>query len=273
MRSGVRTQADLDRSGELFVSVAGGPSIDPSIRDGGSVFATEPDRDAKQDFREIDCVRRRLSGKVIAAAELRAAGLATGADRVLITSGALDEETYLRALGETTGVMFEPLDGKARAQCPLDDDRLIDAAATGLLPLVIDDALVVVVAPRGVAARRILAMIEDAAGNRGALSLHHRGTLQSFYIARRRPATDGERMLSLAAWRALYQLFFAPYRWEKTAHGLAKSSHRADKITRALLALERELVELRKNGELPAIGAATNTFAARQRRLRGFASD
>ena len=31
-------------------------------------------------------------------------------------------------------------------------------------------------------------------------------------------------LLSLAAWRALYQLFYAPQRWEKTAHGLAKTS-------------------------------------------------
>jgi len=33
-------------------------------------------------------------------------------------------------------------------------------------------------------------------------------------------------MLSLAAWRALVQLIRDPYRWEKTEHGLAKSSRR-----------------------------------------------
>jgi len=32
--------------------------------------------------------------------------------------------------------------------------------------------------------------------------------------------------LSLAAWRALVQLIRDPYRWEKTEHGLAKSSRR-----------------------------------------------
>jgi cellulose synthase/poly-beta-1,6-N-acetylglucosamine synthase-like glycosyltransferase len=31
-------------------------------------------------------------------------------------------------------------------------------------------------------------------------------------------------LLSLAAWRALYQLVRDPYRWEKTEHGLAKTS-------------------------------------------------
>jgi cellulose synthase/poly-beta-1,6-N-acetylglucosamine synthase-like glycosyltransferase len=33
-------------------------------------------------------------------------------------------------------------------------------------------------------------------------------------------------LLSLAAWRALYQLLRDPYRWEKTEHGLAHSSRR-----------------------------------------------
>ncbi|WP_051661191.1 glycosyltransferase [Bosea sp. 117] len=33
-------------------------------------------------------------------------------------------------------------------------------------------------------------------------------------------------MLSLAAWRALLQLVRAPYRWEKTTHGLARTSRR-----------------------------------------------
>ena len=33
-------------------------------------------------------------------------------------------------------------------------------------------------------------------------------------------------LLSLAAWRALYQLLRCPYRWEKTEHGLARTSRR-----------------------------------------------
>jgi cellulose synthase/poly-beta-1,6-N-acetylglucosamine synthase-like glycosyltransferase len=31
-------------------------------------------------------------------------------------------------------------------------------------------------------------------------------------------------LLSLAAWRALFQLLYAPQRWEKTEHGLARTS-------------------------------------------------
>jgi hypothetical protein len=34
-------------------------------------------------------------------------------------------------------------------------------------------------------------------------------------------------LLSLAAWRALYQLLRDPYRWEKTEHGLAQTSRLA----------------------------------------------
>ncbi|OYX74806.1 MAG: glycosyl transferase, partial [Bradyrhizobium sp. 35-63-5] len=34
-------------------------------------------------------------------------------------------------------------------------------------------------------------------------------------------------LLSIAAWRALYQLVTDPYRWEKTEHGLARHSRLA----------------------------------------------
>jgi hypothetical protein len=72
-------------------------------------------------------------------------------------------------------------------------------------------------------------------------------------------------LLSLAAWRAVYQLAVAPYAWEKTEHGLAKSSRRADKLTRSLLELERHLRTLEESGELPVIGEqATYTSADRR---------
>ena len=80
-------------------------------------------------------------------------------------------------------------------------------------------------------------------------------------------------LLSLAAWRAVYQLIVAPFVWEKTAHGLAKTSHRAARMTRALLALERELDDLERSGKLPAIDdTATNTSAIRRRLRRESAS-
>jgi len=90
-------------------------------------------------FPELDCVRGLLADAAIDAAEARAAKLGTGADRVLIANGALDEETYVRALADRLGVPFEPLDGVARVLCPLGDERLIEAAAQGMVPLVIAD--------------------------------------------------------------------------------------------------------------------------------------
>jgi cellulose synthase/poly-beta-1,6-N-acetylglucosamine synthase-like glycosyltransferase len=67
-------------------------------------------------------------------------------------------------------------------------------------------------------------------------------------------------MLSLAAWRALYQLIVKPYAWEKTEHGLAKNSRLADGMTRSLLELERYLSRLAESGDLPALDyAATDT--------------
>jgi len=60
-------------------------------------------------------------------------------------------------------------------------------------------------------------------------------------------------LLSLAAWRALYQLVFAPYAWEKTEHGLAKSSWRAAKMMRSLLELERHLSALKQSGDPPTL--------------------
>lgn len=116
---------------------------------------------APDDFPELDCVRGLLPGHVVEAAAARAAKLNIGADRVLIANGALDEETYLRALADDLGVPFEPLDGIARTFCPLTDERLAEAAAHGMVPLIIADALCLAVAPRAGAARRVATMIKD----------------------------------------------------------------------------------------------------------------
>jgi hypothetical protein len=51
-------------------------------------------------------------------------------------------------------------------------------------------------------------------------------------------------LLSLAAWRALIQLVVAPYRWEKTEHGLAQSSRLANRSSQAQSNLERYLSRL-----------------------------
>lgn len=102
-----------------------------------------------------------------AAAEHRAQALGVGADRVLICADAITEEAYLTALAHSLGTSYERFDAVARADCPLDDDALIAAAAAGLLPLRQSgqggqggaagegSGLVWIIAPRGMTARRL----------------------------------------------------------------------------------------------------------------------
>ncbi len=93
---------------------------------------------------------------MLAAAELRAAEIDTGADRALICNGVIDEEDYVAALARHLGLAFEAIDRLPRAACPLDAERLIGAAAAGLLPLDLGGNRVLAVAPDGLAARRLM---------------------------------------------------------------------------------------------------------------------
>ena len=104
---------------------------------------------------ELDCVRSLLPRSVVAAAERRAHSIGLGADRVLICADAITEEAYLIALASSLGSSYEPLDRASRADCPLDDDQLIQAASAGLLPLRERGRLIWIVAPRGLTARRL----------------------------------------------------------------------------------------------------------------------
>lgn len=104
---------------------------------------------------EIDCVRDLLPRRIIAAAEQRAASIGLGADRVLICADAMTEEAYLTALAASLGTTYEPLERASRADCPLDDDQLIQAAAAGLLPLREAGEITWIIAPRCLTARRL----------------------------------------------------------------------------------------------------------------------
>jgi cellulose synthase/poly-beta-1,6-N-acetylglucosamine synthase-like glycosyltransferase len=75
-------------------------------------------------------------------------------------------------------------------------------------------------------------------------------------------------LLSLAAWRALVQLLVSPYVWEKTEHGLAKSSRRAARVTHSLVQLERHLAGLKRTGALPVVGSRPTNIAAARRPSR-----
>ena len=65
-----------------------------------------------------------------------------------------------------------------------------------------------------------------ASGLLALLGLKRRGLLGSAWVLLSMPLHW--LLLSLAAWRALYQFTFDPYRWEKTEHGLAKTSRMAE---------------------------------------------
>ena len=104
---------------------------------------------------EIDCVRDLLPRRIIAAAEQRARSIGLGADRVLICADAITEEAYLTALASSLGTSYEPLDRVSRADCPLDDNQLIPAAAAGLLPLREGGKIIWIIAPRRLTARRL----------------------------------------------------------------------------------------------------------------------
>ncbi|WP_157223403.1 glycosyltransferase [Rhodovulum sp. PH10] len=108
---------------------------------------------------ELDCVRHLLSPAVLAAVARRALDLGVTADRVLVTSGLLTEETYVRALARHLGVPFEPIDWRARSACPLPDEAFLQAAAAGMLRITpAEDGLgrdVPVIAPKNMATRRL----------------------------------------------------------------------------------------------------------------------
>ncbi|WP_210209495.1 glycosyltransferase [Undibacter mobilis] len=104
----------------------------------------------------------------------------------------------------------------------------------------------------------------------GWLGLARRGLLSSAWVLMLTPLHW--IILSIAAWRAFYQLFAAPFAWEKTDHGLARSSRRATRMVQALTELDRSLSSAKRRGELPAVDERTiKTSADRPPPLRASA--
>ncbi|WP_137043303.1 glycosyltransferase [Pseudolabrys sp. FHR47] len=97
----------------------------------------------------------------------------------------------------------------------------------------------------------------------GWLGLSRRGLRSSAWVLALTPLHWV--LLSVAAWRALYQLFTTPFAWEKTEHGLARSSRRAVRLSKALADLDSDLRLAKDSGRLPTINAvATGTSADRR---------
>ena len=110
---------------------------------------------------ELDCLRHLLPPGIIAAAELRATEVGVGADRALIAANIISEEAYLAALTAATDIAFEPLDDLPRQACPLSDEGLLEAPAVGILPINVAGNLSFVIAPRALAARRLLETLQS----------------------------------------------------------------------------------------------------------------
>ena len=99
----------------------------------------------------------------LAAAELRAAETATGADRVLVTEGALTDADYVHAFAFHHNIGVETFERVPRSACPLGDDELISGLASGMIPLRSGEDLVWVVAPWQLTARFLVGTKSDEA--------------------------------------------------------------------------------------------------------------
>ena len=141
---------------------------------------------------EIDCIRHLLSPATVTAIERRADRVGVGADRVLIAEGHIAEEDYLVELAIALGIAFEPLDDTPRQACPIDDARLLEAATTGLLPLVCDHGLKIVVAPQLADSRRLIEAVTSGSDLAQRIRITSPARLLGF-VARHGAAEIGRR--------------------------------------------------------------------------------
>jgi len=95
------------------------------------------------------------------AASIRAARIGVGADQVLIAAGAIEESAYIAALATHLGLAFDPLTHLGRAAVPLTAAQWPGAAQNGIMPVMGETGLHWVIAPRGLCARRLCALIEE----------------------------------------------------------------------------------------------------------------
>jgi cellulose synthase/poly-beta-1,6-N-acetylglucosamine synthase-like glycosyltransferase len=196
------------------------------------------------DCPELACLADVVAPERLAAARDRAGHVGTGADQVLIAQGSVAAETYLRAFASRFGVDFEPLDRVPRRLCPLDDRRLLAATQHGILTLYDKETLTLVIAPRGLAARRIATALRASPAlartirfttgeclNRFVLrhaaaalvdhAVHALGRRWSSMTAAPRRRRSIAKWLILAAAGALALVELAPGAVEQAAPGLA----------------------------------------------------
>lgn len=156
----------------------------------------------------------------------REAEVGTGADRVLIQWGVIDEAAYLRRLSHHLRISFEPHFYVPRADIFLPDTQLHYAlhyaAQQGLLPFRRGGTLMLAISPRGLAARRLCHRFNEGGDFSDRICLVPTTQFNELLIARAgaalaHAATDGlgDRFATMTAaparvtqprWRA-----YAPY--------------------------------------------------------------
>jgi cellulose synthase/poly-beta-1,6-N-acetylglucosamine synthase-like glycosyltransferase len=129
---------------------------------------------------EIDCLRHVVPPAQLAAAELRAAETLTGADRVLVTEGVLTDADYVRAFAFHHNIGIETFARIPRAACPLSDDELIPALASGMVPIQSGDGLIWVVAPWQLTARFLVDQLRRSPDIRTRIRIATMESLRDF---------------------------------------------------------------------------------------------
>jgi cellulose synthase/poly-beta-1,6-N-acetylglucosamine synthase-like glycosyltransferase len=147
---------------------------------------------------ELDCLRRVLASELLRTAELRARELGTGADQVLLRQGIIDEDVWLQRLAQHTGVAIETFAGVDRGDLPLSDSRIALAAELGLLPVARQGRVVLTLAPRRLAARRLCRLLRTWPHLAEGLRLTSSARLDQFLLHQAddvlgRAASDGLR--------------------------------------------------------------------------------
>jgi len=217
---------------------------------------------------ELDCLRGRLPPGTLATAEQRAIALNIGADRVLIASGHISEEDYVRTLAGWLHVPFERLDGP-RAACPFPDDRLLDAAGAGLVPLSVGNTFVYVVAPQILGARHLVTGAHPLPKDRFRLTSPQR--LRQFVLDHASPALGERAAETLRRERPELSAALCPPRVRAAwLGGIAASIGAAflfQDAAAALISSSLALIFLAW-AALRAIGAATRWRAWRALRLK-----
>ena len=131
-----------------------------------------------EDTPELACLVHALPPDLLQAAAARSRTLGVGADQVLIQWGGIDEASYLRHLARHLRLGIESFSDIAPDDTPLTPEQLHQAARSGLLPVRHDGALVWVLAPQHLGARRVSQFVVRHPDLSGRIRLTTRRRLQ-----------------------------------------------------------------------------------------------